>query len=79
MSLAEPRERAISRVVAPAGATGLVGRSILEGMLADPSVQSVYVPGRRKPRVAHERITGHIVDFTGLRPTGRGALADDWR
>ena len=79
MSVGEPREQFVKRTVALAGATGLVGRSILEGMLADPSVQSVHVLGRRKPRVAHERITGHIVDFTGLRPTGRGALADDWR
>jgi hypothetical protein len=34
MSLAEPRERPVKRTVALAGATGLVGRSILEGLLA---------------------------------------------
>src|SRR5271170_3094221 len=68
MSRTEPRERAIKRTVALAGATGLVGRSLLEGLLADTSVQSVHVLGRRKPRVAHARITGHIVDFAALPP-----------
>ena len=68
MSLAEPQERAVKRTVALAGATGLVGRSLLEGLLADPSVQSVHVLGRRNPRVAHERITFHIVDFSKLPP-----------
>jgi uncharacterized protein YbjT (DUF2867 family) len=66
MSLAEPQERAGKKTVALAGATGLVGRSILEGLLADPSVQSVHVLARRRPRVAHARITCHIVDFAAL-------------
>jgi len=66
MSLAEPRERAPKRTVALAGATGLVGRSLLEGLLADRSVQSVHVLGRRNPRIAHAKLTGHIVDFTAL-------------
>ena len=68
MSLAEPQERAVKRTVALAGATGLVGRSLLEGLLADTSVQSVHVLGRRNPRVAHARITFHIVDFSKLPP-----------
>jgi uncharacterized protein YbjT (DUF2867 family) len=62
----ESREQPVKRTVAMAGATGLVGRSILEGLLADASVQSVHVLGRRKPR--HARITGHIVDFAALPP-----------
>jgi uncharacterized protein YbjT (DUF2867 family) len=68
MSLAELREGAVKRTVALAGATGLVGRSILEGLLADTSVQSVHVLARRKPRVAHARLTCHIVDFAALSP-----------
>ena len=56
------------RAVALAGGTGLVGRSILEGLLADPSVHSVHVLARRKPRVADARITSHIVDFAALPP-----------
>jgi uncharacterized protein YbjT (DUF2867 family) len=31
-------------------------------------VQSVHALSRRKPRVAHARITGHIVDFAALPP-----------
>jgi uncharacterized protein YbjT (DUF2867 family) len=68
MSVGEPREQFVKRTVALAGATGLVGRSILEGLLADPSVRSVHVLARRKPRVADARITCHIVDFAGLPP-----------
>jgi len=68
MSLAEPRERPVKRTVALAGATGLVGRSILEGLLADTSVQSVHVLARGKPRVVHARLTCHIVDFAALSP-----------
>lgn len=68
MSPAEPRERAIKRTVALAGATGLVGRSILAGLLADTSVQSVHVLAKRKLRVAHARLTCHIVDFAALPP-----------
>jgi uncharacterized protein YbjT (DUF2867 family) len=68
MSLAEPREQPVKRTVALAGATGLVGRSILEGLLADPSVRSVHVLARRKPRVDDARITYHIVDFAAVPP-----------
>lgn len=68
MSLSDPRERPIKRTVALAGATGLVGRMILEGLLADSTVQTVHVLGRRNPRVAHARITCHIVDFAALSP-----------
>ena len=56
------------KTVALAGATGLVGRSILEGLLADSSVQSVHVLGRHKPRVVHARLTCHVVDFAALPP-----------
>ena len=57
-----------TRAVALAGATGLVGGSILDGLLADTSVQVVHVLTRRKPRVADARITSHIVDFAALPP-----------
>jgi uncharacterized protein YbjT (DUF2867 family) len=61
-------ERPTKRTTALAGATGLVGRSILDGLLADPSVKSVHVFGRRKPRVVHARLETHIVDFAALPP-----------
>jgi hypothetical protein len=43
-------------------------RSILDGLPADTSVQSVRVLARRKPRVAQARLTCHIVDFAALSP-----------
>lgn len=54
------------RTVVLAGSTGLVGRSILEGLLADSSVKMVHSLGRRKPSVVHPRLTCHIVDFAAL-------------
>ncbi|HEX8424535.1 MAG TPA: oxidoreductase [Pyrinomonadaceae bacterium] len=54
------------RVVALAGATGLVGRAILQGLLADPSVASVHALGRREPDVAHPKLIPHVVDFAAL-------------
>lgn len=49
-----------------AGATGLVGRAILEGLLADASVTAVHALGRRAPDVAHPRLIPHVVDFKAL-------------
>jgi uncharacterized protein YbjT (DUF2867 family) len=54
--------------VALAGATGLVGRAILEGLLADASVASVHALGRREPGVAHPKLISHVVDFAALPP-----------
>lgn len=54
------------RSVALAGATGLVGRAILEGLLADASVTAVHTFGRRGPGFEHPRLTPHVVDFDAL-------------
>ena len=51
-----------------AGATGLVGRAILEGLLADGSVAAVHALGRREPGLSHPRLTSHVVDFAALPP-----------
>ncbi len=59
-------EGAATRVVALAGATGLVGRAILEGLLADVSVAAVHALGRRESGVAHPKLTSHVVDFAAL-------------
>jgi uncharacterized protein YbjT (DUF2867 family) len=59
-------ERTAARVVALAGATGLVGRAILEGLLADASVAAVHALGRREPGVTHPKLTSHVVDFAAL-------------
>ena len=61
-------ESPIKRTVVLAGATGLVGHSILEGLLGDTSVKSVHVLARRKFDIADSRLTCHIVDFTALLP-----------
>ncbi|MGB7923979.1 MAG: oxidoreductase [Pyrinomonadaceae bacterium] len=57
-----------TRITALAGATGLVGRAILEGLLADGSVTAVHALGRRKPGIAHPKLTTHVVDFAALPP-----------
>jgi uncharacterized protein YbjT (DUF2867 family) len=51
-----------------AGATGLVGRAILEGLLADGSVAAVHALGRREPGVTHPKLTPHSVDFAAPPP-----------
>jgi uncharacterized protein YbjT (DUF2867 family) len=56
------------RTVALAGATGLVGRAILEGLLADRTVTAVHALGRREIGIAHSKLTSHVVDFTALPP-----------
>jgi len=64
----DAREPPIQRAVALAGATGLVGRSILDGLLADAAVRSVHVLARRDPGLLHPRLTCHIVNFAALPP-----------
>jgi uncharacterized protein YbjT (DUF2867 family) len=56
------------RTVALAGATGLVGRAILEGLLADRTVIAVHTLGRRESGIAHPKLTSHVVDFTAVPP-----------
>jgi uncharacterized protein YbjT (DUF2867 family) len=54
------------RIVALAGATGLVGREILSGLLTDPSVAAIHVFGRRAPDAESPKVTAHVVDFRSL-------------
>ncbi len=56
------------RVVALAGATGLVGRAILGGLIADESVTAIHAVGRREPGVDHPKLISHAVDFAALPP-----------
>jgi uncharacterized protein YbjT (DUF2867 family) len=65
MSPLNPRA-ATTRIVALAGATGLVGRAILEELLADASVASVHALGRCEPGIAHPKLIPHVVDFAAL-------------
>lgn len=55
-----------SRIVIIAGTTGLVGKEILEGLLADNSVATVHCLGRRAPTIQHAKLVSHIVDFSEL-------------
>ncbi|HEV2861715.1 MAG TPA: oxidoreductase [Pyrinomonadaceae bacterium] len=58
----------MTRVVALAGATGLVGRAVLEGLLANESVAAVHVLGRRAPGFSHPKLVPHVVNFAALPP-----------
>src|SRR5690242_16859407 len=65
----EPNSRAAAaRTAILAGATGLVGRSILEGLLVDGSIATVHALGRRKPAIDHPKLRAHVVDFAALPP-----------
>src|SRR5688572_14899351 len=55
-----------ARVVVVAGASGLVGREILQGLLADDSVAAVHSLGRRELPLTHPKLTQHRGDFKAL-------------
>ena len=55
-----------SRTALLVGATGLVGREILQGLLADDSVTRVHALGRRPPALTHPKLSFHGVDFASL-------------
>ena len=64
---AQPRDDAPpGRVVLLAGASGLVGRAILQGLLADDSVAAVHTLGRRALPLRHPKLAQHQVDFKAL-------------
>lgn len=54
------------RSVLIAGASGLVGREILQGLLSDDSVAAVHSVGRRELTLAHPKLTQYRVDFKAL-------------
>ncbi|HEY1226364.1 MAG TPA: nucleoside-diphosphate sugar epimerase [Ramlibacter sp.] len=55
-----------TRTALLAGATGLVGRGILAGLLADPQVTVVHTLGRRDDHTPHPKLSHHRVDFAAL-------------
>ena len=59
-------DRPPARRVLLAGATGLVGREILHGLLADDSVAAVHALARRALDVQHPKLAVHVVDFAAL-------------
>src|SRR4051794_19690535 len=56
-------EAVAARTVAVAGASGLVGREILQGLLADKGVVAVHALGRRPLELQHPKLHFHQVDF----------------
>jgi uncharacterized protein YbjT (DUF2867 family) len=54
------------RTALVAGASGLVGRQILQGLLDDESVAAVHALVRRPLGVQDPRLTVHTVDFAAL-------------
>lgn len=51
-----------------AGASGLVGQHILQGLLADETVSEVHALGRRDLPQRHPKLIVHQVDFNALPP-----------
>jgi uncharacterized protein YbjT (DUF2867 family) len=54
------------RIAIVAGATGMVGKEILEGLLADQTVAAVHSLGRRALAIQHPKLTAHVVDLAAL-------------
>ncbi len=49
-----------------AGATGLVGRAVLAGLLTDKRYKAVHCVGRRPLGINHPKLANHVVDFNHL-------------
>ncbi len=54
------------RIALLAGASGLVGREILQSLLADDSVNAVHSLGRRTLAFTHPKLVQYQVDFAAL-------------
>lgn len=55
-----------ARHVAVAGASGLVGRCLVERLCADPAVAEVHALVRRALPLTHPKLRTHVVDFAAL-------------
>jgi len=62
----QPTAAAGQRTALVAGASGLVGRAILQGLLADEAVAAVHVLARRPLLFQHPKLNEHLVDFAAL-------------
>ena len=56
------------RIALLAGATGLVGRELLAGLLADAAIAKVHSLGRRPLDGTDPKLAHHVVDFAHLPP-----------
>ncbi len=66
-----------SRTALIAGATGLVGRELLQLLLADARYTSVHCAGRRAPDVTHPKLSAHTVDFANAAQLAALPVCDD--
>lgn len=48
------------------GGTGLVGSEVLKRALAEPGIETLVVPSRRKLAISHEKLVAPLVDFDAL-------------
>jgi uncharacterized protein YbjT (DUF2867 family) len=60
-----------------AGASGLIGRSLLDLLLAAPEYDRVISLGRRKLDLTHPKLEQLVVDFTALDQAMSGRHCDD--
>lgn len=67
----------MTRTALIAGHTGLVGRHLLQNLLADPRYGRVIALGRRLPVITHPRLQGLQTDFSGLGTLGAAIAADE--
>ncbi len=66
-----------SRTALLAGSTGLVGRELLQLLLADARYNAVHCVGRRAPAVTHAKLVAHVVDFTNAAQLAALPKCDD--
>jgi uncharacterized protein YbjT (DUF2867 family) len=59
------------RSVLVAGGSGLIGRELLQILLADPSVSEVHALGRRELPLRHPALIQHRADFAALPALAR--------
>lgn len=67
--MSDRKESASAAVVA--GATGLVGRHLLDLLLADPTTSRVVTLVRRPSGATHAKLEEHVVDFDSLEDSVR--------
>jgi nucleoside-diphosphate-sugar epimerase len=60
-----------------AGASGLVGRELLQQLLAAPEYDRVIALGRRPLEVTHPKLVSLTVDFAALEKSGADLRCDD--
>ncbi|MCK9422021.1 MAG: oxidoreductase [Bacteroidales bacterium] len=59
------------------GATGLVGKQLLQQLLAHPTYEKVIAVVRRPVEIRHEKLIQRVIDFEQLPSVLEGVNADD--